>query len=140
MSPVYRVCNAHLDPVWPQEWLQGAAEALSTFRAAMELCASFGELAFDHNEALLYRRVGLDGSRISAHRVECHYNSRVKTRAFFLFSRGQRPAVDGELRLSLLRSPAYAAHPFRGAPQGRPALHPSIRPGRARLSLLDQRR
>jgi len=35
---VHLICNAHLDPVWLWEWQEGAAEALSTFRVAAELC------------------------------------------------------------------------------------------------------
>ena len=30
---IFLLCNAHLDPVWQWEWEEGAAEALSTFRA-----------------------------------------------------------------------------------------------------------
>jgi len=52
---LYLVCNAHLDPVWLWEWEEGAAEALSTFRTAAQLCEEFGEFVFTHNEALLYQ-------------------------------------------------------------------------------------
>lgn len=54
---LYLVCNAHLDPVWLWEWEEGAAEALSTFRAAAELSETFEEFVFNHNEAVLYRWV-----------------------------------------------------------------------------------
>lgn len=53
-SRVHLVCNAHLDPVWLWEWEEGAAEALSTFRTAADLCEEFGAFVFNHNEALLY--------------------------------------------------------------------------------------
>ena len=52
---LYLVCNAHLDPVWLWEWEEGAAEALSTFRFAAQLCEEFEEFVFTHNEALLYQ-------------------------------------------------------------------------------------
>jgi len=54
---LFLVCNAHLDPVWLWEWQEGAAEVLSTFRAAAQLCEEFEEFVFNHNEALLYRWV-----------------------------------------------------------------------------------
>ncbi|MBN1273297.1 MAG: alpha-mannosidase [Candidatus Aminicenantes bacterium] len=49
------VCNAHLDPVWLWEWMEGAGEALSTYRTAAALCRDFEEFVFNHNEALLYQ-------------------------------------------------------------------------------------
>ncbi len=52
---LFLVCNAHLDPVWLWEWEEGAAEALSTFRTAAQLCEEFEEFVFTHNEALLYQ-------------------------------------------------------------------------------------
>ena len=51
------VCNAHLDPVWLWEWEEGAAEALSTFRTAADLCEEFGDFIFCHNEVILYKWV-----------------------------------------------------------------------------------
>lgn len=54
---IYLVCNAHLDPVWLWEWEEGAAEAVSTFRTAADLCEEFPEFVFCHNEALLYQWV-----------------------------------------------------------------------------------
>ncbi len=51
---LYLVCNAHLDPVWLWEWEEGAAEALSTFRTAVQLCEEFEGFVFCHNESLLY--------------------------------------------------------------------------------------
>jgi alpha-mannosidase len=54
---LYLICNAHLDPVWLWEWEEGAAEALSTFRSAAELCEEFEEFVFNHNEAVLYQWV-----------------------------------------------------------------------------------
>jgi len=54
---VHLICNAHLDPVWQWEWEEGAAEAISTFRTAADLCEEFPEFVFCHNEAILYRWV-----------------------------------------------------------------------------------
>jgi alpha-mannosidase len=54
-NTLYLICNAHLDPVWLWEWEEGAAEALSTFRTAAQLCVEFEEFVFTHNEALLYQ-------------------------------------------------------------------------------------
>ena len=51
------VCNAHLDPVWLWEWEEGAAEAVSTFRTAADLCEEFDGFIFNHNEAILYKWV-----------------------------------------------------------------------------------
>ncbi len=52
---VHLVCNAHLDPVWLWEWEEGAAEAISTFRVAAELCERFDTFIFNHNEVILYK-------------------------------------------------------------------------------------
>ena len=59
MNPpkVHLICNAHLDPVWQWRWEEGCAEALSTFRSAVELLHEFDQWIFNHNEALLYRWV-----------------------------------------------------------------------------------
>ena len=54
---IHLVCNAHLDPVWLWEWEEGAAEAISTFRTAAELCDEFAGFVFCHNEAVLYQWV-----------------------------------------------------------------------------------
>ncbi len=54
---IYLVCNAHLDPVWLWEWEEGAAEAISTFRTAADLCEEFDDFVFCHNEAVLYQWV-----------------------------------------------------------------------------------
>lgn len=51
------ICNAHLDPVWLWEWEEGAAEAISTFRVAADLCEAFPGFVFNHNEAILYEWV-----------------------------------------------------------------------------------
>ncbi|NLW86272.1 MAG: hypothetical protein GXY38_05310 [Planctomycetes bacterium] len=56
---VHLICNAHLDPVWLWEWPEGAAEAISTFRVAVELCENSHTLVFNHNEAVLYEWVRL---------------------------------------------------------------------------------
>lgn len=37
---IHLICNAHLDPVWLWEWQESAAEAISTFWTAAELCES----------------------------------------------------------------------------------------------------
>lgn len=57
MKQVHLVCNAHLDPVWLWQWEEGAAEALSTFRTAADLCEEFDGFVFNHNEAILYQWV-----------------------------------------------------------------------------------
>ncbi len=58
MKPqIHLLCNAHLDPVWLWEWQEGAAEAISTFRAAADLCEEFDGFVFNHNEAVLYEWV-----------------------------------------------------------------------------------
>jgi len=57
MKKLHLVCNAHLDPVWLWEWEEGAAEAISTFRTAADLCEEFDGFVFNHNEAILYRWV-----------------------------------------------------------------------------------
>ncbi len=56
MKEVHLICNAHLDPIWQWEWEEGAAAALSTFRAAADLCDEF-DYVFCHNEAVLYRYI-----------------------------------------------------------------------------------
>ncbi len=52
---LHLICNAHLDPYWQWEWEEGAASAVSTFRAAADCCEQSGKLIFCHNEALLYQ-------------------------------------------------------------------------------------
>ncbi len=54
---IHLICNAHLDPVWLWEWQEGAAEAISTFRVAAELCEKDEGFIFNHNEAILYQWV-----------------------------------------------------------------------------------
>lgn len=56
-TSIHLVCNAHLDPVWLWEWEEGAAEAVSTFRVAADLCEEFDQFIFNHNEVILYRWV-----------------------------------------------------------------------------------
>ena len=51
---IFLICNAHLDPVWQWEWEEGAAETLSTFRVAAQLCEETDGFVFNHNESLLY--------------------------------------------------------------------------------------
>ena len=55
MRTIYLICNAHIDPVWQWEWEEGAAETISTFRTAADLCEEFDGFVFNHNEAMLYR-------------------------------------------------------------------------------------
>jgi len=57
MGRLHLICNAHLDPVWLWEWEEGAAEAISTFRCAADLCEEFDGFIFNHNEVTLYRWV-----------------------------------------------------------------------------------
>ena len=57
MRKIHLLCNAHLDPCWLWEWEEGAAEALSTFRTAAELCEETDSLIFNHNEVTLYKWV-----------------------------------------------------------------------------------
>ena len=54
---IHLICNAHLDPVWLWEWEEGAAEAISTFRSAAELCENNDTFVFNHNEVTLYKWV-----------------------------------------------------------------------------------
>lgn len=54
---LHLICNAHIDPAWLWEWQEGAAEALSTFRTAAELCESEELFVFNHNEVILYKWV-----------------------------------------------------------------------------------
>ncbi|MFI4910515.1 MAG: glycoside hydrolase family 38 C-terminal domain-containing protein [Sedimentisphaeraceae bacterium JB056] len=52
---IHLICNAHLDPVWLWKWQEGAAEAISTFRTAAELCEKHDAFIFNHNEVILYQ-------------------------------------------------------------------------------------
>ena len=54
---IYLLCNAHIDPVWLWEWEEGAAEAISTFRTAADLCEAYDGFIFNHNEVILHRWV-----------------------------------------------------------------------------------
>ncbi|MEJ2635206.1 MAG: glycoside hydrolase family 38 C-terminal domain-containing protein [Calditrichia bacterium] len=54
---VHLICNAHLDPVWQWRWEEGCAEALSTFRTAVQLLREHDTFIFNHNEAILYQWV-----------------------------------------------------------------------------------
>ena len=57
MKTFHLICNAHLDPVWLWEWEEGAAEAVSTFRIAADMCERFESFVFNHNEVTLYKWV-----------------------------------------------------------------------------------
>ena len=54
MRDVHLICNAHIDPIWQWEWEEGAAETVSTFRTAAEICEENEDFVFCHNESLLY--------------------------------------------------------------------------------------
>ncbi|MBN1249451.1 MAG: alpha-mannosidase, partial [Anaerolineae bacterium] len=54
---IHLLCNAHIDPVWLWEWEEGAAEAISTFRTAADLCEAFDGFVFNHNEVVVYEWV-----------------------------------------------------------------------------------
>ena len=54
---VHLICNAHLDPVWKWPWEEGAREAVSTFRTAVDLLHEFPEFIFNHNESVPYEWV-----------------------------------------------------------------------------------
>ncbi len=54
MKNIHLICNAHLDPVWLWRWQEGCAEAISTFRTAVEIIEENPGFVFCHNEALLY--------------------------------------------------------------------------------------
>ncbi|SFA73988.1 alpha-mannosidase [Cohnella sp. OV330] len=55
LKKLHLISNAHLDPVWQWEWEEGAAAAVSTFRAAASFCREYDGYVFNHNEALLYK-------------------------------------------------------------------------------------
>ena len=57
MKTIHLICNAHLDPVWLWQWEEGAAEAVSTFRVAVEFIEKYDGFIFNHNEAILYEWV-----------------------------------------------------------------------------------
>ncbi|MBN1540545.1 alpha-mannosidase [candidate division KSB1 bacterium] len=54
---IHLICSAHLDPVWQWQWEEGCAEALTTFRIAIQLLDEFPAFVFTHNEAVLYQWV-----------------------------------------------------------------------------------
>lgn len=55
MRKLHLLSNAHLDPVWQWEWEEGAAAAVSTFRAAADFCEEYDGYVFNHNEVILYQ-------------------------------------------------------------------------------------
>jgi alpha-mannosidase len=55
MRKVHLICNAHLDPVWQWDLLEGLGAAISTFRVAADFCEEFDNFVFNHNEAILYK-------------------------------------------------------------------------------------
>ncbi len=57
LKKLHLISNAHLDPVWQWEWEEGAAAAVSTFRAAADFCEEFDGYVFNHNEVILYQWV-----------------------------------------------------------------------------------
>lgn len=54
---LHLISNAHLDPVWLWDWEEGAAEAISTFRSAADICEERDDFIFCHNEVILYQWV-----------------------------------------------------------------------------------
>lgn len=54
---IFLLCNAHLDPVWLWQKAEGVAEALSTFRIAVDFCEKNDGFVFNHNESILYEWV-----------------------------------------------------------------------------------
>ncbi len=56
MKEVHLICNAHIDPIWQWEWEEGAAAAVSTFKAAADLADEF-DYIFCHNEVTLYQYI-----------------------------------------------------------------------------------
>ncbi len=67
----FLVCNAHLDPVWLWPWEEGLAEAISTFRVAVDFIDEFPDFVFNHNEALLYEWVERNDPELFA-RIQRH--------------------------------------------------------------------
>lgn len=57
VKKLHLLSNAHIDPVWQWEWEEGAAAALSTFRAAADFCEEYEGYVFNHNEVILYKWV-----------------------------------------------------------------------------------
>ncbi|MGG6309421.1 glycoside hydrolase family 38 C-terminal domain-containing protein [Paenibacillus macerans] len=55
MKKLHLLSNAHLDPVWQWAWDEGAAAAISTFRAAANFCEEYDGYLFNHNEVILYQ-------------------------------------------------------------------------------------
>lgn len=57
MKKIHLVCNAHLDPVWLWQRAEGMAEAIATFRIAVDFCEKYDNFVFNHNESVLYEWV-----------------------------------------------------------------------------------
>ena len=47
MAEIHLICNAHIDPVWQWQWEEGAAAAVSSFRAAAERASRSAALAWN---------------------------------------------------------------------------------------------
>ena len=57
MRDLHMVANAHIDPIWQWTWEEGAAEGISTFRAAADLCDEHDAFVFNSNESQIYQWV-----------------------------------------------------------------------------------
>ena len=57
MEKLHLLCNAHLDVVWQWQKDEAISAALSTFKAAADLCEEFDGFIFNHNESILYQWV-----------------------------------------------------------------------------------
>lgn len=55
MEQVHLIGNAHLDPVWLWRWQEGYAEALATFRSALDRMAEFPGFVFTCAGAAYYQ-------------------------------------------------------------------------------------
>ncbi|MBQ2818697.1 MAG: hypothetical protein IJF16_12320, partial [Clostridia bacterium] len=53
----YMVGSAHLDPVWTWRWQEGAAEALATFRSALDRMNETDDFIFTCAAAAVYKWV-----------------------------------------------------------------------------------
>jgi len=53
---IHLICNAHIDPIWQWDWVEGVSAVLSTFRSAVRLADRF-DYVFCHNEVTAYKYV-----------------------------------------------------------------------------------
>ncbi|NLG24814.1 MAG: alpha-mannosidase [Clostridiales bacterium] len=57
MKTVHMIGNAHLDPAWLWRWQEGYAEALATFRSALDRMDEFPDFVFTCGGAVCYQWV-----------------------------------------------------------------------------------